>query len=97
VTIFGDRAKVWSVEQAREECGESAQGCCHTKRPRGVVLADSKEMVSSQPNRCQRAVYGQKIRRGIIVDGQNEPLGKSDSKIIVGTVECDILNAIEGS
>jgi hypothetical protein len=29
------------------------------------------------------------------VGGQNEPLGKSGSKIIVGTVECDILNAAE--
>jgi hypothetical protein len=30
------------------------------------------------------------------VDGQNEPLGKSGSKVIVGTVECDILNVAEG-
>jgi hypothetical protein len=97
VTIFGDRAKVWSVEQAREEYGELAQGCCHIKRPRGVALVDSKEMVSSQPSGCQRVVYGQKLEGGIIVDGQNEPLGKSCSKIIVGTLECNILNAAEGS
>jgi hypothetical protein len=32
---------------------------------------------------------------GVIVDGQDEPLSKSYSEIIVGTMECDIINAKE--
>jgi hypothetical protein len=86
------------VEQAREKYGESALGYCHIKRPRGVALADSKEMGFSQPSRCQKATYGQKTEEGgVIVDGRDEPLSKRCSKVIVGTVECDILNDTEGS
>jgi hypothetical protein len=75
-------------------------------RPRALAISKGPEELHSQiqkkwsprnPVDARGLCMGKKLEGGIIVDGQNEPLGKSYSKIIVGTVECDILNAAEGS
>jgi hypothetical protein len=75
-------------------------------RPGAIAISEGPEESRSQiqkkwsphnPVDARGLCMGKKLEGGIIIDGQNEPLRKSCSKIIVGTVECDILNAAEGS
>jgi hypothetical protein len=66
-------------------------------RPRAVAISKGPEELRPQMQKKwfpRNPADAREMCMG--VDGQNEPLGKSGSKIIVGTVECDILNAAEG-
>jgi|UniRef100_A0A804U6P0 hypothetical protein len=76
-------------------------------RPRAVAISKGPKELRSQiqkkwaphnPTDARGLHMGKKSEEeGDIVDGRDEPLSKSCSKIIVGTVEYDILNATEGS
>jgi hypothetical protein len=72
-------------------------------RPRAVAMLKGPEELRSQiqkkwaplnPADSRGLHIGEKSGEGgVIVDGQDEPLSKSCSKIIVRTMECDIINA----
>jgi hypothetical protein len=85
------------VEQAREEYGGRPRAVAISKGPEELRSQIQKKWSPRNPTDAIGLCMGKKLEGGIIVDGQNEPLGKSGSKIIVGTVECDILNVAEGS
>uniref|UniRef100_A0A804RKJ7 Uncharacterized protein n=1 Tax=Zea mays TaxID=4577 RepID=A0A804RKJ7_MAIZE len=78
--------------------GSQPRAVAISKGPEELCSQIQKKWASHNPADARGLHMGKKIEEGgVIVDGRDEPPSKRCSKVIVGTVECDILNDTEGS